>query len=244
MAKQFALENSLGEAARVDGDHRLRGARREGVKRLGGHFLARAVLARDEDVRVRRPHARDQLAHGLHGPRLGDQLGAPFGAQQAVLRLQAQASPQGLAQLDLSAKDGDEPRVFPRLLDEVARAPPHRLDGQLDAAPRRHHHHGQGVVQGLEARQQVQPLFAGRGVAGVVEVHKQTIEVPRLNRREYRRRRGDSLDLVSLSLEQQSKRLQHVTLVVSDQDPGRAGVRLHRLAICPWSLVLRPLSLS
>ncbi len=228
MAKQLALENSLGETARVDGDHRLRGASGEGVKRLGGDFLARAVLARDEDVRVRRPYARDQLADGLHGPRLGDQLGAPFGAQQAVLRLQAQASPQGLAQLDLSAQDGDQPRVFPGLLDEVARAPPHGFDRQLDAAPRRHHHYGQGVVQGLKARQQVQPLFAGRGVASVVEVHEQTIEVPGLNRREHRRRRGDSLDLVSLSLEQQAQRFQHVTLVICDQDSGRVGVGFHR----------------
>ena len=40
VAKQLALENSLGEAARVDGDHRLRGASGEGVQRLGGEGAA------------------------------------------------------------------------------------------------------------------------------------------------------------------------------------------------------------
>ena len=176
MAKQFALEDSFGEPARVHRDHGLRGASGEEVKGLGYDLLAGAVLAGDEHVGIRRTDARDQVAHGLHRPRLGNQLG-PFGAQQPVFSLQALPLAQRLAELNLSAKNRDQPRVVPGFLHEVARASPHRLDGHFHAAPRRHNHHGQRAVQGLNTRQHVQPLLAGRRVARVIQVHEKAIEV-------------------------------------------------------------------
>ena len=106
MAEQLAFEDAFGQAARVHGHHGLRSARRDGVQRLRHHFLAGAGLAGDQHVRVRRPHARDQLQHRLHGRRLGDQRGPLVAAQQPVLGFQAQALAQRLAQLDLRAHDG------------------------------------------------------------------------------------------------------------------------------------------
>ncbi len=49
------------------------GARRRRVEGLGHRALARAVLARDQDVGVGRAHAFDQLEHRAHGGSLGDE---------------------------------------------------------------------------------------------------------------------------------------------------------------------------
>ncbi len=94
--EQLAFKNALGQAARVDCDHRLRAARRDGVQRLGDNFLAGARLARNEHVGVRRPDARDHLQHRTHGLRLRDQGRNSVGSQQAVLGLQAQAAANGV----------------------------------------------------------------------------------------------------------------------------------------------------
>ena len=54
-----------------------------------------------------------------------------------------------------------------------------------------------------------------------------TSNSPRLERRQDARRRRRGLKVVALALEQQAQRLQHVGLIVGDQDPwrGAAGVR-------------------
>ena len=51
------------------------------MKRLRDHFLSCAVLARDQDIRVGRSHARDQLKYRLHGRRLRNERGPACGAQ-------------------------------------------------------------------------------------------------------------------------------------------------------------------
>ena len=53
VAEQLALEHTVGEAARVDGDERLVRRARRGVDAARDHFFAGAVLAGDQHARVR-----------------------------------------------------------------------------------------------------------------------------------------------------------------------------------------------
>ena len=128
------------------------------MQRLRDGALAGAVLAGDQDVGVGRADPRDQLEHRAHRGRLGDQRGAvgALVAQDAVLGLEPLAAPQRAGQLDLRANDREHALVVPRLLDEVARAAAHGLDGQFDGAPGGHDDDRQRRVERLELREQRQ----------------------------------------------------------------------------------------
>jgi hypothetical protein len=159
VSEQLGLEGALGERARVDGHHRLRRAAAQRVERARDDLLARPVLAGDEDVGVRGADVPDEFEHGLHRGRLRDEeralAAAAVLAQHLVLGLKAFALPERARQLRVRAQDGQEPRVVPRLLDEVARAALHRLDGQLDAAPRGHHDDWERRVELAHPREEV-----------------------------------------------------------------------------------------
>ena len=99
-----------------------------------------------EHVGVRGPDARDHLQHRAHRRRLGEDRRAAVGLQRLVLGLELLAAAQGAAQLGLRAHDREQPRVVPRLLDEVAGAAAHRLDGDVARSPGRHHHDRQRLV--------------------------------------------------------------------------------------------------
>ena len=115
-------------------------------------------------------------------------------AQQRVLGLEPLALAQRLAQLDLRADDRQQPRVVPRLLDEVARAAAHRLDRDFDAAPGRHDDDRQRRIDALDARQQVEPFLARRRVARVVQVDQRDVELARLDRGQHAGRRRGRLE--------------------------------------------------
>jgi hypothetical protein len=121
----------------------------------------------------------------LHGRRFGDQRRRSFGAQEFVLRLQPEAPAERVAQLDLGAHNTDQTLVFPGLLDEVAGSPAHGLNSQIDTAPGGHHHHGQDAVHGLNSGEEIETLLAAGGVAAIVEVHDDAIEIAGVNGREY-----------------------------------------------------------
>jgi hypothetical protein len=65
------------------------------VDRLGDQALARPVLARDEDVRVGRAHAGDELKDRPHRGRLRDQRRALLAAQELVLLLEPPVGADG-----------------------------------------------------------------------------------------------------------------------------------------------------
>ena len=155
---------------------------------------------------------------------LGDQLRHALAAQQRVLGLEPLPLAQRLAQLDLRADDRQQPGVVPRLLDEVARAAAHRLDGDFDAAPGRHDDDRQRRIDALDARQQVQAFFARRRVARVVQVDQRDVELARLERGEHAGRRRRGLEVEAFGLEQQPQRLEDVRLVVGDEH-ARSVVR-------------------
>ena len=78
---------------------------------------------------------------------------------------------------------------------------------------------GIGDVELLQPRQERQALLARRRVARVVQIDQGDLEVARLDRRQHAGRRRRRLDVAALGFEQQAKRLQHVGLVVADENP-------------------------
>ena len=150
--------------------------------------------------------------------------------KQPVLTLEPPGTPERPAELDLCPKGDQQSGVVPRLLDEVASAPAHRLDGLVHAAPGGHDHCGQRGVERLQLGDELQAFAAGGGVAGVVEIEQDGVEVVRLDGGQDRGRRGDRLDGVPFALEQQAKRLTDIGLIVRDEDlRGSGGVRQRSL---------------
>ena len=78
-------------------------------------------------------------------------------------------------------------------------------------------------MHGADAAQQVHPLRAGGGVAGVVQVQQHHVEVVLLQLPGDGGGGAGGLHLVSLALEQQAHGLQHVGLVVGHQHAGGFG---------------------
>ena len=181
--------------------------------------LPGTVFAGDEHVGVGRPDLRDQLEHRLHGGRAGHKLRHAFGAKQAVLEFQLAGAAQRLAQFGVDAHQRDQPLVFPRLLDEVARAALDGLDRQVDIAPGGHHDHRQPRIELLDARQQIQALLAGGGVARVVQVDEQHIVVALAQRFKQQLGRAHAVHADPLRGEQQLDGLEDVRLIVGDQNP-------------------------
>ncbi len=105
------------------------------------NFFARPVLAGDQDVGIRRPDLPNEFQDRRHRWRFRQKCRARFGAQDAVFGFETLCLPQSLAQIDLRAQNGEQARVFPRLLNKVARASTHRFHGNFDAAPCSHHDH-------------------------------------------------------------------------------------------------------
>ncbi len=162
------------------------------MKRSGNDLLAGSRLTCNENVCVRRTHARDQLQHRSHGLGFRNHQRLAFGAQQPVLRFQPLPLPQCIRQRDLRLHNAEQPRVFPGLLDEVTRASPHRLDGKFDTAPGSHHDHRNRRIETLNLRQQIETFLPGRGVPGIVQVHDQRVVIAHLQRVKHgaRRRHG------------------------------------------------------
>ena len=218
---------TLGHAAGVDRHHRPPGSAATRRQRLRDQRLAGAVLAGDEDVGVGGTDAGDDLQDRPHRRRLGQDGRAAVGLQRLVGGLELPAAPDRPTELGLRADDREQPLVVPRLLHEVAGAAAHRLDGDVDRSPGGHHHDGQRLVGGVDALQQVEPLFAGRRVAGVVEVHQHDVVVAHLEGAQDLLRRGGRVDGVALGLEQEPQRFEDVGLVVGQQQ-ARGRLSSHR----------------
>ena len=152
--------------------------------------------------------------------------GKPLGAQGAVLGLQPLSLAQRAAELDLRLEDGGEARVVPGLLNEVARAAAHGLDGEFHRTPGRHHDHRQSGVERLDAVEQFQAFLAGGGVARVIEVHQDGVEIARLHGVDGGRRRIHGFGLVAFALDQEAQRFQDIGLIVGDEDAWGIG-RFH-----------------
>ena len=165
----------------------------------------------------------------MHRGRLGNQLGQALSAQRTVFALELLAATQRPAELDLSAEGREQPAVVPGLLDEVARAPPHRLDGAVDAGPGGHHNDRGRGIEPLKSPQQVQPFRPGGRVARVVHVDQEGVEVAGVEGGQHGAGRGGGLHLIAFTLEEQLEGFEDVGLVVGDEDPG--GGRAHGVKV-------------
>src|SRR6185312_16024840 len=65
VTEQLALDQRLGQRGAVDGDARALRAARGAMDRARDHLLAGAGLATEEDRRVGRADARDEIDHAL-----------------------------------------------------------------------------------------------------------------------------------------------------------------------------------
>ncbi len=144
--------------------------------------------------------------------------------QPGVCLLQPLASPQRPPKVHLGADRHQQPLVVPRLLDVVAGAATHRLDGAADAAPGGDDQHGQGGIQGTDPFHQVQAFLAGRGVAGVVEIEDREVELRAFEPFQGFPWRARGRDLVALVGQEHSQCVQDVDLVVGGEDPDRCGL--------------------
>src|SRR5260370_42591736 len=100
---------------------------------LRDDFFTSAVLSSDENIGVGRPDARNQLKDRLHGCGFGDQSGARFGAEQAILRFETRGMTQSLAKIDLSTQNAEPTCVLPGVLQKVECAARHGSNNDLDA---------------------------------------------------------------------------------------------------------------
>src|SRR6516225_3127382 len=119
------------------------------MKSFSNHFLSAAMLAWDENVVIGWPHAGYELQNRVHGRCLRDKGWPSIGAEKLIFRLQPPLFPKASAKFDLSPQDGQKPRVFPRLLDEIPRPAAHRFDSQFDAPPCRHDNYRQSRIHRL-----------------------------------------------------------------------------------------------
>src|SRR5690606_5335175 len=127
VAEQFALDEFRGDRRAVDLDERLVAARRQPVDGSRDELLAGAVLARDQDARVRRRNLLEAVEQAADAEAPADDLvpALDLVAQPFVFLRQAS--------LLQRVADRDEQTVgVERLLEEIVCPAPRRFHGRLD----------------------------------------------------------------------------------------------------------------
>ena len=225
VAEHLRLEHRFRNAAHVDLDQRLARTRGARMQPARDDALAGAVLAEDQHVRIGRRDAIELREHALHRRRFGDEFLVGFVAQDFVFAFQPRRFTARNGQRELVADHAHEALVVPWLLDEIAGAVPHRLDREIDRAPRGHHHDGEIRVELLDLAQEIKAFGARRRVARVVEVDQRRVEALLAERVECRARAIRRRRIDALGFQQQTQRLAHVALVVGDQDVRSCWIR-------------------
>ena len=132
VAEELRLDQIFGDRRAVDLDERPLRPLAVVVDGVGDQFLARAVLALDEDVRLARRDALDELEQILHLLALADDVVEPVPIVQPLFQLLVLVEERllldGLLELVEQAFGVD------RLLQEIERAGLDRLDGPRDVA--------------------------------------------------------------------------------------------------------------
>ena len=208
VAEQLALDQLAGNRRAIDLDKRARRATRLPVQRPRHEFLARAVLARDEDARVGGRHAvngLDQRAHRVRPPddlvRLLHHL-----AQSRVLLAQHEV-PDGIAQRHEDAVGVE--RLFHDVVGAALRGFHRVLDGGV---PADHHHDGRRVER-AQLAQCLEPVHPGH-----LHVEKSELRAELLVGCERRRARRLRAHLIALVFEELRQRVADPLLVVNDED--------------------------
>ena len=218
VAEQLGLEQLARNGPAVDLDDRTVDARTALVDGVGDQFLARAVLAANQDRGIGRRHQRDQVEQPPHRRRRADEPSEPVAP--LVAHAEARCLGVQVAMGEGLVEDRLEHCELDGLLDEVEGAFAHGFDGQRHAAVPREHHHFDQRVGILEMAQDLETALIGQLV---IEQHD-----VRAVRREGGQRRlavGRHGHLVLLALEGQLEPLVALGLVIDVEDTGgRHGV--------------------
>jgi hypothetical protein len=207
VAEELALDEFRRDRRAVHLDERAVAPRRQRMDRARDEFLAGAVLSRDEDAGIRRPHAFEPLDESADRRRLPHDLVPRLDllAQPHVLVLQPRVA-QRVAQRD------EDPVGVERLLEEIVGAQLRRLDRRLDRAVPADHDHERGGVEGAQALERLQSVDAAH-----LHVEEHDVRAPGFVRLERFRAARDRVHLVPLVFEQLAERGAHALLVVGDQ---------------------------
>ena len=226
VAEQLALEHAFGDAAGVDRHHRLRGAsaRRRGCARATRPLPVPfspviSTFASDGPTR------EIICSTGCMAADCAISVGWPSPPPRSSEFSASRRWPWRSAWLNSACvrRIGEQARVLPRLLHEIARAAAHGFDGEVDAAPGGHDDDGQRGVERAQVVEEIEPFLAGRRVARVVEVHQDDVELAAFDGGDDAGGRGGGLNLIALGLEQQAERFEHVGLIVRHEDPRHAA---------------------
>jgi len=138
--KSSLSDEALGDGRAVEGDEGARGARARAVYEAGEEFLARAVLARDEDAGLRGGGLEGEAFYVGHGRRRAHELlfGGELGSalQGLVLGLEG-GELEGVPHRGQEALDGQG------LLDEIEGTELHGPDRHVYGAVAREHDDGE-----------------------------------------------------------------------------------------------------
>src|SRR5258708_32623791 len=119
MAEQLALERAFRKTTGIYSDHRTARARREHMQGLSDNFFSRAMLARDQYVRVARANAAQQHQQRLHGLGFRNEHRPVLRAQKTILGFQTLGPPHSAVKINLRADNAEQALIVPRLLNEV-----------------------------------------------------------------------------------------------------------------------------
>jgi hypothetical protein len=215
VTEQLRLQEVLGEGGAVDRHERVRGPRAVGVDGPRDELLARAGLAGDQDVGLRARRLLHQLEYARH---------RRAGPDQALEAERLLELPAQVPVLDLEAPMAKRPLDrHPELLDRevlrqvVERPFPHRGHRRLHGGEPGDHDHGQHRVQLPGEAQQLHAVDPGH-----LEVGEQHVGGLRLEQLPPARAAGRGDADMSLPAQDAGDVLEHVRLVVHDQDASRA----------------------
>ncbi len=232
VTEELGLEEMLGQRRAVDRHERLARARAVGVDGARDQLLARAGLAEDQDVRLRPRRLLHQLEHLRHGGAAAhDVLEA-----QGLLELLAQVSVLDLeAPVPEGALGRDAKLIHREVLREVVERPlldrgHRRLDGREPGD----HDDGQRGIDLVGAPEERQPVHARHPEVGQHQVRPLSLED---------RERGGPVSgrraRIALARQDAGAVLEHVGLIVDDQDAGRAHRALRIIAPKPAQIKSR-----
>ena len=207
VTEQLRLDQVLRDRRAVDLDERALVPLAVEVNRVGDELLAGAVLALQENVRLARRDALDQVEELLHLLALADHVLELVAVLQARLELLVLVDERLL--LDRLLELVQETFGIDRLLEEVERPRFHRFDRLRNIPLAGDDNHPGFGIELLEPTNQLDAVHIGQHQVG-----DDAIGMPRLEDLFAARPNGRGLDLESSVLEQNLQPLGHHRLVV------------------------------
>ena len=122
------------------------------MDRAGDDLFAGSVLSANQDIGVGGRDTCDRFQYRNHARRGCDELRPALRVKQTVFRGEPLCLLQSPMQLNLRPQNRKQAFIFPRLLNKVAGAAPHRFDCQFHIAPSCHDDDGQCAVLGNDSR--------------------------------------------------------------------------------------------